>query len=161
MNTFEQTDISIDFKNELELCLEKLKSDANAILAATVNMQGKQSIDTINVDEKLSSLKKQLINETHLKNDLNDRLAELQKYVANLECEKEQLEKHNELLLEKQKVLENDLSKAHGKIAELIESGHKEIVSEGFGEKATSNRRNSSKCLHGNYGVCFKFFLFR
>lgn len=139
----EQTDLSFDLENELELCLEKLKEDANAILAASVNFQGKESVTTTTTDEKLSSLNRQLINETHLKNDLNNRLVELQNYIANLESVKEQLENQNELLMEKQKVLEKDLSKAHEKIGELIESGHKEIVSEGYGEKVTTNRRNS------------------
>lgn len=141
LDTYEQNDLSFDLTNELESCLEKLKTDANAILAATLCVQsGKQSIETI-TDEKLSSLKRQLINETRLKNDLNVQLLEMQSYVDSFERDREQLEKQNELLLEKQRLLEIDLGKAHEKIAELIE--HKEIVSEGYGEKLTTNRRES------------------
>lgn len=154
-SSVDQKDLSLDLKNELELCLEKLKADANAILAASVNVQaGKPSIENVQ-DEKLSSLKRQLINETHLKNDLNARLLDVQSYVASLESEKEELEKHNELLLEKQKVLEVDLGKAHDKIAELIENGHKEVVSEGYGEKIAAHRSDSSKWKKWGCAVFF------
>lgn len=145
-NSLQQKDLSLDWKNELELCLEKLKVDANAILAATMGMQGKQSIESVkdsNLDDRLSSLKRQLVNETHLKNNLSAQLSEVQDYVTSLESEKERLEKQNELFLEKQKILENNLSKAHEKIAELIENGHKEIISEGYGENIAANTRNS------------------
>lgn len=142
-NRSDQTDLSLDLKNELETCLEKLKADANAILAATMGAQEKESVQ--GVDERISSLKRQLINETHLKNDLSAQLSEAQDYVRSLESERERLEKQNELLLEKQKVMEGDLGKARSKIAELIENGHKEIVSEGYGENVSRNRRGSGK----------------
>lgn len=150
-NSLDQKDLSLDWKNELELCLEKLKADANAILMATMNMQGRPSIENVkdsNVDERMSSLKRQLINETHLKNDLNAQLSEAQNYVNSLESERERLEKQNDLLLEKQRVMESDLSKAREKIAELIESGHKEIVSEGYGENLNASTCGSSKCCN-------------
>lgn len=153
-NSLDQKDLSLDWRNELELCLEKLKTDANAILMATVNMQGKQSIESVrdsNVDERMSSLKRQLINETHLKNDLNAQLSEAQDYVRSLESERERLEIQNDLLLEKQRAMEIDLSKAHEKIAELIESGHKEIISEGYGENITASTCGSSKCYIYNH----------
>lgn len=139
--SLDEKDVSSDLKNELELCLEKLKSDANAILALTVNLQGKPSIDNDTpLEEKIASLKRQLLNETHQKNELNHQLSQINDCIKNLEDEKEQLEHQNEMLIEKQRVTENSLKRAHEKIAELIE--HKEVVSEGYGEQM--NRRGSS-----------------
>lgn len=108
---------SMDVKNELQSCLEKLRSDANAILALTTNLQRKEEPQ---VDEKVSSLCAQL--------------EETKKYVQGLESERDQLENHSEMLLEKQKVMEEDLCKAKSKIAELVDNGRKEVVSQGYGE---------------------------
>lgn len=59
-------DISIDLKNELGMCLEKLKLEANAILALTTNPNGQSKANSPkgSVEEKLSSVSKKLLMET-------------------------------------------------------------------------------------------------
>ncbi|XP_063915449.1 pericentrin isoform X3 [Zophobas morio] len=131
---------SIDLKSELGSCLQKLKSDANAILAlSTAFNKETEKIDVPktksgSLEKEMTSLTRKLINETQIKNELAEQLSEAKSIVQSLETDRGALENQLELLLESQKVLENDLLHAREKIAELIENGHKEIVSEGYGE---------------------------
>lgn len=144
--SLDTTDLSLDLKNELGSCLERLKADANAVLAMTINPRPiVTSADNKNNDNKLlqdkiNSLARQLKSENQMRNDLSD-------YVKNLESERDCLDKEIENLLAKQKVLENDLDKARERIANLIECAHKEIVSEGFGENKSVTTRSLSKKL--------------
>lgn len=139
------SDLSIDLKNELGVCLDRLKADANAVLALTTNLNqetGNKEVDK--EDDQINSLNSQLKNEIQLRNELNEQLNETKDYVKNLENERTCLENEVEQLLAKQKVLENDLSKYKERISDLIECGQKEIVSEGFGENRSSYRRSLS-----------------
>lgn len=151
MSSLDSKDISIDLKNELSVCLERLKSDANEILALTTNLNIKsdqaelevKENKSLSLDEKVSSLTRQLISETQAKNEIVSELNEIKNYVKNLEIDRVNLENELGQLLEKEKVLENNLEKAREKISELIECGHKEIVSEGYGENQVLNLRGS------------------
>lgn len=134
-------DISSEFRTELDLCLERLKSEANAILALTLNLKVKpieagsaDDAKPLPVEDKLSSLTRQLIVETQSKNELNIQLEENRNYVQNLEIEKQSLETQLEQMMAKQQVLVLELDHAKEKITDLIESGRTEIVSEGYGE---------------------------
>lgn len=132
LTSLESKELSLDMKNELETCLEKLRSEANAILALSTGSRPpteKLSIDA----EKLSIDTEKLL----IVDDNKDlEMEEMRKYVEGLELEKNRLESQAEMLLEKQQVMERDLRQARDKIAELIENGHKETVSEGYGEKS-------------------------
>ncbi|KAK9719890.1 Pericentrin-AKAP-450 domain of centrosomal targeting protein [Popillia japonica] len=156
---FDSRDISVDLKNELGSCLERLKSDANAILALTANVRNNAVVvdnngrlafhhgtDVAELEEKLSSLTRQLIVDSQVKNDLVAELEEARNFVRNLESERVSLGNHVEELLSKQQVLEKDLLEANKKITDLIEFSHKEVISEGYGQ----DHRNSS--LGGKIG---------
>lgn len=130
-------DISFEFRTELDLCLSRLKSEANAILALSSNVKPKCDIEesaTKTSENKITSLTRQLITETQLKNDLNIQLEESRGYTQSLEAEKQSLETQLEEIVTKQVVLTSELNNAKEKINNLIESGRKEIVSEGYGE---------------------------
>lgn len=187
-------DFSLDLKNELGACLERLKNDANNILALTANLQNRKNdiieltenksnlnenvnedegnekksgavhisfedkenelnksfsfenkeIRTLNrslsLEEKISSLTRQLLEENQAKNNLMFQLNEMKEYVTNLESERVSLENQMEEMLTKQKITEGELHKAREKITELIECGHKEIVSEGYGESVNVDK---------------------
>ncbi|CAH0564692.1 unnamed protein product [Brassicogethes aeneus] len=128
-------DASTDFKNELGHCLFKLKQDANAILALTNNIPRADLMDSPrkSLDEKVTSLTRQLISETQTKEKLKQELEDATSVIASMEKEKYQLENELETIILKDNLLESDLLKAKDKIAELIENGHKEIVSVGYG----------------------------
>lgn len=133
-------DISSEFKTELDLCLERLRSEANAILAATCNLKPR-SVETPSpedsskqAEEKLSSLTRKLITEKQAKNDLSLQLENAKEYIQNLETDKMSLEGQLEQLTTKQLHLVAELDKAKEKIMDLVESGRKEIVSEGYGQ---------------------------
>ncbi|CAG9862887.1 unnamed protein product [Phyllotreta striolata] len=100
-------DISIDLKNELELCLEKLKHEANAILALTNNIRSSTDPSTknLNLEEQVSSLTRKLFIEGQVNDDLESQLKEIQVYAETLEKEKDH------------------------------RSGQKEIISESYGEQ--------------------------
>lgn len=136
-----------DLKTELNLCLEKLKLDANEILAISINInENKKKLIVSNDDDLLllSSIRRQLVNETQMKNDLNEQLNQMKIVVKSMELERMNLNNQLEQFIEKQNIIENDLCVAHGRIAELIESGHKEIVSEGYGEDGQKEMQGMS-----------------
>lgn len=85
-------------------------------------------------EERIASLTRQLITEGQVKRDLAEQLEDAKVYAQNLDTERANLESQVEALISKQNVMEAELRKARGTIAELIESGYKEIVSEGYGE---------------------------
>ncbi|XP_057661015.1 cytadherence high molecular weight protein 2-like isoform X1 [Diorhabda carinulata] len=132
-------DISIGLKNELSVCLEKLKHEANAILALTSHISKQPANENIedrgvDLDEQIAALTRKLISETQLKEEFKSELEENQKYVETLEKERERLEAEIETVVAKENMLEVDLINAKNKIAQLLENGRKEIVSEGYGE---------------------------
>lgn len=145
VTSLDSKDLSFDLKNELGSCLERLKSDANAVLAlTTTGVPHNRDISTgysANVEknvavleEKISSLTRQMIADSQIKSDLAVEVEKMKDYVRNLESEREGLENQLEELIDKQKVMERDLLEANKRIGDLIECGHKEVVSEGYGQ---------------------------
>lgn len=138
-------DISIDLQNELGICLAKLKQEANAILTMTANISKQnheaEGMKTSSVEEKINSLTRQVITETQTKDKLREELDELTNYVTSLEKEKNEIESQLEQIIAKHNILETELAQANNKIAELIENGHKETVSEGYGDGSGSHRQ--------------------
>lgn len=132
------SNISVEFQSELAACLTRLKSEANAILTATSTLKSKptdspdESFRT--VDDKLTSLTRKLITEKQVKNDLSLQLDNAKEYIQSLETDKMSLETQLDDLTTKQVHLVAELDKAKEKIVDLVESGRKEIVSEGYGE---------------------------
>lgn len=144
---------SIDLKGELGVCLQKLKSDANTILTLTSNLTEGNVEDRQKhrksgcLERQLSSLTRKLIDETQNRNELSEKLNESRSVVQSLESDRMALEKQLEEVLERQKVLEYDLGIARQKISELIENGHKEIISEGYGENGNRAMHNLGEFL--------------
>ncbi|CAG9773315.1 unnamed protein product [Ceutorhynchus assimilis] len=64
----ESIDISIDLKNELGMCLEKLKQEANAILTLTALPKGNNST----TEEQIALVSKQLVFETQHRDRYNN-----------------------------------------------------------------------------------------
>lgn len=155
-------DISYEFANELQLCLERLKSEANAILAATNNFKVKTpelppEDSNKGVEDKLSSLTRKLITEKQDKNDLSLQLENAKEYIQNLEVDKLSLEGQLDQITAKQHHLVAELDKAKEKIINLVESGRKEVVSEGYGENHITGSSTFGKywstlnCRNFNY----------
>ncbi|XP_048520137.1 A-kinase anchor protein 9 isoform X2 [Dendroctonus ponderosae] len=119
----DSVDIAVDLKNELGMCLEKLKHEANAVLALSSRPKEASNIHSPQGDEQflIERFKQDLINSNQI--------------VASLEKEKEFLEVRVDELVEKVQILDNDLEQAKYQIAELIENRHVEVISEGFGER--------------------------
>ncbi|XP_023019910.2 pericentrin-like protein isoform X2 [Leptinotarsa decemlineata] len=141
-------DISLDLKTELGFCLEKLKQEAIAILALTTNNLKQGVVSTVAdnnrnspLENKVTSLTRQLITETQAKEKLRDELDDALRYTESLEREKDRLESELDEVIAKVNILEADLCQAKNRIAQLIENGHKEIVSEGYGEKGAEVHR--------------------
>lgn len=137
----------------LSSCLEKLKADANAILALTSNFRNEDDGKiknpvrrTSSLDREVTSLTRKLINETQIKNELKEQLTDAKCIIQSLENERGALECQLEQLLDRQKNVESDLFKAREKIAELIENGHNEIVSEGYGEEGHQTVKGMGEC---------------
>lgn len=166
--SLDSNDLSIEFKNELGSCLERLKSEANAVLALTTNVHNVENVDNkvtkcddnscnsskiledeqlANLEKTIVSLTRQLKTETSMKNNLNMQLNTVSDHVKSLEEERISFENEIEQLLQKQRILENGLRKAKEKIADLLECQQKEIVSEGFGESISGKNRNLGKLL--------------
>lgn len=139
------SNISIDLKNELGACLTRLKSEANEILTLSTNFNKTIDEPEKSLQERVATLTKQLITENKIKTELVQELDEAKRFIHNLDEERGNLDTQIEQLVEKQKVLETDLLRARGKIAELIESGHKEIISEGYGEKPKTDGQSLGK----------------
>ncbi|XP_076270535.1 uncharacterized protein LOC143202700 isoform X3 [Rhynchophorus ferrugineus] len=136
-NSDTSIDISVDLKNELGMCLEKLRQDANTILTLTNNLpkvQNENASPGGGVEDKLNSLSKNLLQETQQKERLKQELCDSNEIISSLEKHKDILESRVDELLEKINVLESELKQTKYKIAELIENGRKEVVSEGYGE---------------------------
>ncbi|XP_025835936.1 myosin-4 isoform X2 [Agrilus planipennis] len=133
-------ELSVDLENELSECLGKLRDEANDILALTASIHSNRN-KSITINERISSLTRQPLDENTLKEDLTEKLNETEKYVRSLENERINLDNHIEQLLEKQRVLENDLMYAKEKIAQMMD---KEVVSEGYGE--------IDECYVSNFG---------
>lgn len=133
---------SRNISNELDSCLEKLKAEANAVLAMSVNVKksfcasggGDDGSKVDSLERKISSLTRQLIDEAQTRSDLSEQLTEAKAYIQSLEADRCALENQLEEVLDKHRVVEGELIRARSKIAELIENGHKEIVSEGYGD---------------------------
>lgn len=138
---------SIDLKSELGSCLEKLKSDANAILQLSTSFSKEKNEIPRRKSDEFTSLTRKLINETQIKNELIEKLSEAGSIIQLLETDRGALDTQLEELLERQKILESDLLTAREKIAELIENGHKEIVSEGYGEDGERTVRGLGESL--------------
>lgn len=142
-------DISIDLQNELGVCLAKLKQEANTILTMTANMSKQNNsmtkeVKSTSTQEKINILTRQVITETQAKEKLREELDELMNYVNSLEKEKEEIETQLEQVISKDHILEAELVQANSKIAELIENGHKEIVSEGYGDGSSLHRQGKN-----------------
>ncbi|KAF5283599.1 hypothetical protein FQR65_LT13805 [Abscondita terminalis] len=134
--------LSLELRNELESCLERLKSEANEILNLSLNYN-KPEVKTESESEvRIASLTRQLVSEGKRKRDLELDLEEARSFVQNLETERCNLENQVEQLINKQKVLEDDLNKARAKITELSESGHKELMSKGYGDLSNTETRS-------------------
>ncbi|XP_066145166.1 putative leucine-rich repeat-containing protein DDB_G0290503 isoform X1 [Euwallacea fornicatus] len=129
-------DVSIDLKNELGMCLEKLKQEANAILALTVETKAgsKTSSPCGEFEKKCESMSKQLHLERQRFDCLKDSILDSNEVIASLEKEKTCLENRVEQLLERLSILEGDLEQAKYRIAKLVEDRHSEVVSVGYGE---------------------------
>ncbi|XP_022916668.2 early endosome antigen 1 isoform X1 [Onthophagus taurus] len=121
LNFIDSSIDSVDFKNELGTCLDRLKSDANTILALSSNINQKPHK---NDDFLLES----------------NQLKEAKEYIKTLESERNHLENQIEHFMVKQKTLEKDLENSNRKITELIECGRNEIVSEGYGESSLDGK---------------------
>ncbi|XP_030754420.1 A-kinase anchor protein 9-like isoform X3 [Sitophilus oryzae] len=121
-NNDSSIDISEDLKNELGMCLDKLRQEANAILTLTTNLPRVQPVASPrnSVDDKLNSLSKKLNFETLENERLKQELSESNDAILTL--------------MEKIRILESELEQAKYKIAELVEDGRREVVSEGYGE---------------------------
>lgn len=120
-------DVSLDLKNELGTCLEKLKQEANAILALTSNIHrtedGASKPTESTSEDKIDSLKRQLIDACRSKESFKEQLDEAVRYAEALETQKDALVE--QLQLAKEAILEKD----------LVRSGCKEVVvSEGYGQ---------------------------
>ncbi|CAG9773309.1 unnamed protein product [Ceutorhynchus assimilis] len=126
----ESIDISIDLKNELGMCLEKLKQEANAILTLTALPKGNNST----TEEQIALVSKQLVFETQHRDRLKAELVDANLIIAALEKEKEVLEARSDELFNKVTILESDLEELRYKMAELIENGQAEVISVGYGE---------------------------
>lgn len=141
-------DISIDLQNELGVCLTKLKYEANAILAMTANMSKRNgtnnndgSKNRTSIEDKINSLTRQIITETQAKEKLKEELDEMTNYISSLEKEKNDVEARLQQVIEKDNILESELAEAKSKISELIENGHRETVSEGYGDGSGSHKQ--------------------
>ncbi|KAK5641438.1 hypothetical protein RI129_009985 [Pyrocoelia pectoralis] len=127
------TNISLDVRNELDACLERLKSDANAILNLSLTFNQQEPKAQSDGEVRIASLTRQLATESKMKKDLIVELDEARKFAQNLDIDRTNLENQIEDLINKQKILEKDLNLSREKIAELIENGPKELVSKGYG----------------------------
>ncbi|KAF5306240.1 hypothetical protein FQA39_LY08938 [Lamprigera yunnana] len=134
ISTINDTDanISLDLKNELEACLDRLRTEANAILHFSLNYNKNEQQETEN-ETRIASLTRQLVTESNIKKDLGIELEEAKNFIKSLELERSHMESQIEHLINKQKVLEEDLNTAREKITRLIETEHKEIISKGYG----------------------------
>lgn len=163
---YESKDISIDLQNELGICLTKLKHEANAILAMTANIP-KKSISGNNDDtkypsaeDKINNLTRQIISETQAREKLKEELDDLSNYVASLEKEKNDVEARLEQVIAKDNILEAELAEARNKISELIENGHKEIVSEGYAEGSGSHKQGNTIKRSIYIHLILRYFIF-
>ncbi|XP_065163040.1 A-kinase anchor protein 9 isoform X3 [Atheta coriaria] len=134
--------VSMEFKNELRLCLARLKSEANAILELTCkNVESGSSHGVVlrnenerPLEDKIQSLRMQIASDAQIKEELNSQLSEAKQLVQTLENEKTQLDHQMEGVIAKNRITEDELARARDKIGELIDYGRKEVVSEGYGE---------------------------
>lgn len=78
---------------------------------------------------------------------LKQELIDSNEIIASLEKQKDSLEIRVDELLEKINILDADLDQAKYKIAELIENGHAEVVSEGYGEKGNPTIHGLGKSI--------------
>lgn len=151
-SSFDDSDsnnLSIELKNELGTCLEKLKNDANAILTLTTNLNQQPTDD----------LTKKLLTETELKEKLMQEMRSSISVIQTLENEKDELENRFEEILQRANMLETELDEAKQKIGELIENGHKEVVSEGYGAVGqTAHLGRNELEINRKYNCCFVFF---
>lgn len=131
-------EFSSDLRNELESCLDKLRTEANALLALSVDVSKKsetegQKSETAVEDGTVGSLNRKLIEEVQLRMKLQEEADERKRVADIVEAERSVLEGQVVELIERLNVTQADLEKAQTKIAQLLESGQREIVSEGYG----------------------------
>ena len=120
-------DVSVDFRSELEGCLERLKAEATAVLRLSNALPKTVQVSReamMMLEEKISTLTSRLEVEVSSKDEL---LAELQRAQENMnETEDVRVQLDS---------LEMELQAAKSRVAELErELGKREDVSEGYGE---------------------------
>ncbi|XP_045478324.1 A-kinase anchor protein 9-like isoform X2 [Harmonia axyridis] len=128
----EHQEFSADLKNELESCLDKLKSEANALLALSVNVT-KKSDSEDQADMSVGSLNRKLIEEVQLRMKVAEEADAQRNVIETMERERAVLEAQVVELIERLNVTQTDLEKTQMKMSGLLESGQREIVSEGYG----------------------------
>ncbi|XP_033609685.1 A-kinase anchor protein 9 isoform X6 [Cryptotermes secundus] len=127
-------DVSLDFRSELDSCLERLKAEAVAILGLSGTLPRTVQIThdaVMLLKEKVNILTNQLDVEVKRKDELLKQLENVE--VKEKECVllQEQLAKLKII----KEVLESDLRAARSQVTELErELGKREDVTEGFGE---------------------------
>lgn len=127
-------DVSLDFRSELDSCLERLKAEAVAILGLSGTLPRTVQIThdaVMLLKEKVNILTNQLDVEVKRKDELLKQLENVE--VKERECVllQEQLAKLKII----KEVLESDLRAARSQVTELErELGKREDVTEGFGE---------------------------
>ncbi|KAL3273133.1 hypothetical protein HHI36_014587, partial [Cryptolaemus montrouzieri] len=146
----ESVELSVDLKNELEACLEKLKAEANAILALSLNVSKKSEGEqekSEKSDEALGNLNRKLIEEAQIRIRMSEEIEEQKNIIDSLEKERSVLEGQIVELIERLNVTQADFEKSQIKIAELLENGQMEIVSEGYGGSAFRPQEEEDKLI--------------
>jgi hypothetical protein len=127
-------DLSMDFRSELDNCLERLKAEAMAVLglSGTLPKTVQVTRDAVMLlEEKVNILSNQLAMEVKEKDELLMQLENSQKKERECSVLQDQLTSLETI----QQGLESDLKAARTRVTELeSELGKKEDVTEGFGE---------------------------
>jgi hypothetical protein len=127
-------DLSMDFRSELDNCLERLKAEAMTVLglAGTLPKTVKSMRDAVVLlEEKVNILTNQLAVEVNKKDELRMQLENSQRKERECAVLQEQLAS----LETTQEGLKSDLQEARNQVTELeSELRKKEDVTEGFGE---------------------------
>ncbi|KAK9883168.1 hypothetical protein WA026_001367 [Henosepilachna vigintioctopunctata] len=146
----ESMEFSTDLKNELESCLEKLRAEANAVLALSLNVSKKpegERVENHADEQSLSTLNRKLIEEVQMRMKISEELEEKSGIIESLERERTVLEAHVLELIERLNVTQTELGKSQIKISELLESGQHEDVSEGYGGMTFGGRHEEGHAV--------------
>ncbi|XP_044760677.1 pericentrin-like isoform X2 [Coccinella septempunctata] len=144
----ESTEFSLDLRNELESCLDKLRAEANALLALSVNVSKKSDPEDQTMreaDSTVGSLNRKLIEEVQLRMRIAEEAEAQRNVMETMERERSVLEGQVVELVERLNVTQAELEKARVKISELLESGQREIVSEGYGGAAFAGEHEEGR----------------